>query len=69
MKKHAHPKWQERPVAIVSVKPGQKLTAEAIREHLAPSFAKWQLPERASHAPASARLTRKSYVPSIRTFT
>jgi fatty-acyl-CoA synthase len=40
-----HPKWQERPVAIVSVKPGQELTAEAIREHLAPSFAKWQLPE------------------------
>jgi len=40
-----HPKWQERPVAIVSVKPGQALTADAIREHLAPSFAKWQLPE------------------------
>jgi fatty-acyl-CoA synthase len=40
-----HPKWQERPVAIVSVKPGQELTAEAVREHLASSFAKWQLPE------------------------
>ena len=40
-----HPKWQERPVAIVVVKTGQDLSAEAIHSHLSQHFAKWQLPE------------------------
>jgi len=43
----AHPKWEERPLALVTLRPeyqGQ-LDAEAIREHLAKKFAKWQLPD------------------------
>jgi fatty-acyl-CoA synthase len=43
----AHPKWEERPLALVTLRPeaqGQ-LDAEQIREHLAKKFAKWQLPE------------------------
>jgi fatty-acyl-CoA synthase len=40
-----HPKWQERPVAIIVVKPGRELSADAIHAHLSPHFAKWQLPE------------------------
>jgi fatty-acyl-CoA synthase len=40
-----HPKWDERPVALVVAAPGAKLTAAAVLEHLARSFAKWQLPD------------------------
>jgi fatty-acyl-CoA synthase len=40
-----HPKWQERPVAIIVVKAGQDLSADAIHSHLSQHFARWQLPE------------------------
>jgi acyl-CoA synthetase (AMP-forming)/AMP-acid ligase II len=42
-----HPKWEERPIALVVPRPEFKesITAEEIREHLAAKFAKWQLPE------------------------
>ncbi len=41
----AHPKWTERPLACVVLKPGASLTPDALREFLAPKFARWQLPE------------------------
>ncbi|MFN2377367.1 MAG: long-chain fatty acid--CoA ligase [Candidatus Binatia bacterium] len=40
-----HPKWDERPVALVVKSPGSDVTAEAVLEHLGHSFAKWQLPD------------------------
>lgn len=42
-----HPKWQERPLALVVLREVQsgQVTAEDIRTHLAKTFAKWQLPE------------------------
>ena len=40
------PKWAERPLAAVVLKEGQTATADELREFLAPSFAKWWLPER-----------------------
>lgn len=40
-----HPKWQERPVALVVLRPGHEVDADALRAHLSTSFAKWQLPE------------------------
>lgn len=40
-----HPKWQERPVAIVVTRPGESPSADALRKHLAARFAKWQQPE------------------------
>ena len=40
------PKWQERPLAVVVLKPDAHATAEELREHLAPHFAKWWLPDR-----------------------
>ncbi|MDI3340633.1 MAG: long-chain fatty acid--CoA ligase [Sphaerobacter sp.] len=40
-----HPKWLERPVAVVVLKPGQQATAEELRAHLAPQFARWWLPD------------------------
>jgi fatty-acyl-CoA synthase len=40
------PKWDERPLAAVVLKPGVTASADELREFLAPSFAKWWLPER-----------------------
>jgi fatty-acyl-CoA synthase len=43
----AHPKWEERPIALVVPRPEHRsdITDEEIRGHLAAKFAKWQLPE------------------------
>ncbi len=40
-----HPKWQERPLAAVVLKPGHEATKEELREFLGKCFAKWQLPD------------------------
>jgi fatty-acyl-CoA synthase len=40
-----HPKWSERPLAVVVFKEGSSATPEALRAHLAPKFPKWWLPE------------------------
>jgi fatty-acyl-CoA synthase len=40
-----HPKWRERPVAVVVLKDGAKTNDHELREFLAQSFAKWQLPD------------------------
>jgi fatty-acyl-CoA synthase len=39
-------KWAERPLAVVVFKEGQSATPDELREHIAPQFAKWQLPDR-----------------------
>jgi len=41
----AHPKWEERPLALVALRPGQSATQEELLTHLAGGFAKWQLPD------------------------
>jgi fatty-acyl-CoA synthase len=38
--------WSERPLAVCVFKEGESATDEELREHLASSFAKFQLPER-----------------------
>ena len=40
-----HPKWVERPLACVVVKPGETLTAEEVIAHLEKRVAKWWLPD------------------------
>ena len=40
-----HPKWDERPLAVVVLKPGQSATADELRAFLAPHFANWWLPD------------------------
>jgi fatty-acyl-CoA synthase len=40
-----HPKWQERPLAVVVLKEGVQATPEELRAFLASRFAKWQLPD------------------------
>jgi fatty-acyl-CoA synthase len=41
----AHPKWQERPLAVVVLNEGAQAHAAELREFLAAKFAKWQLPD------------------------
>ncbi len=40
-----HPRWDERPVALVVLETGRQVSAEAILAHCATAFAKWQLPD------------------------
>ena len=40
-----HPRWQERPLATVVLKPGESATKEELIEFLAPRVAKWWLPD------------------------
>lgn len=40
-----HAKWQERPLALVVLKPGHEATQEQLQAHLTSAFAKWQLPD------------------------
>jgi fatty-acyl-CoA synthase len=39
-------KWSERPLAVVVLREGEDATPDELRDFLAPSFAKWWLPER-----------------------
>ena len=40
-----HPKWSERPLACVVVKPGEQMSREEVLDYLADKVAKWQLPD------------------------
>ena len=40
-----HPKWQERPLAVVVLREGMRASDSELREFLGHSFAKWQLPD------------------------
>ena len=40
-----HPKWDERPVALVVLAPGAHVSAGEVTGHCAARFAKWQLPD------------------------
>ena len=40
-----HPKWDERPIAVVVLQPEAKIAAEDLRAFLAARFSRWQLPD------------------------
>ncbi|MCA9579864.1 MAG: AMP-binding protein, partial [Myxococcales bacterium] len=40
-----HPKWDERPVAAIVLKPDAKADKDALIEHIRPSFPKFALPD------------------------
>jgi fatty-acyl-CoA synthase len=40
-----HPKWDERPIAAVVVKPGLAVTEAEIAQHLEGKVAKWWIPD------------------------
>ncbi|MCK9515240.1 MAG: long-chain-fatty-acid--CoA ligase [Ottowia sp.] len=50
-----HPKWQERPVAVVALREKGSVTADDIRAHLSSRFARWQLPDQVVFVDAIAR--------------
>ena len=41
----AHPKWDERPLLIVALKPGETATKEEILAFMAGKTAKWWIPD------------------------
>jgi fatty-acyl-CoA synthase len=55
-----HPKWQERPLAIMVLKDGAEANAEELRFFLASQFAKWQLPAISFSFRASAYVYREA---------
>jgi fatty-acyl-CoA synthase len=40
-----HPKWAERPLAVIVLKPGASATEADIKSYLAQSFVKWMVPD------------------------
>ncbi|HRW19864.1 MAG TPA: long-chain fatty acid--CoA ligase [Dermatophilaceae bacterium] len=46
------PRWEERPLAIVHLRPGATVTDEQLREHVRGRIAKWQAPEHWVHLDA-----------------
>jgi fatty-acyl-CoA synthase len=40
-----HPKWAERPLAVIVLKPGGQATESDIKGYLAESFVKWMVPD------------------------
>jgi len=40
-----HPKWDERPIAVVVLRAGAETTPDELRQFLSSRFAKWQLPD------------------------
>ena len=66
-----HPKWQERPLAVVVLKEGEKASKEELRAFLASKFSKWWLPDefvftdtipRTSAGKFSKMVLRKKYI-------
>jgi fatty-acyl-CoA synthase len=39
-------KWDERPLAVVALRPGMVATGQELRDFIAPAVARWWLPER-----------------------
>ncbi|MFQ5353228.1 MAG: AMP-binding protein, partial [Candidatus Binatia bacterium] len=40
-----HPKWDERPVALLVLAKGARVSSQEVLEHCSKRFAKWQLPD------------------------
>ena len=40
-----HPKWDERPLLLVTLRPGQRADPEELKAHVAARVAKWWTPD------------------------
>ena len=40
-----HARWSERPLACVVLQPGEEMTKDEVIAFIAPSLAKWQVPD------------------------
>jgi len=50
-----HPKWAERPLAVVVLREGKTATPQELIDYLTPNFAKWWLPEAVEFVPEIPR--------------
>src|SRR5271165_524526 len=57
-----HPKWDERPLAVVVKRADMDVSAEELRAFIAPSFAKWQLPDDFTFVDALPRTTTGKFL-------
>ncbi|REK09893.1 MAG: fatty acid--CoA ligase [Planctomycetota bacterium] len=57
-----HPKWAERPLAIVVLKKGKKASSEELIDFLRPQFAKWWLPDAVEFADAIPRTSAGKFL-------
>jgi acyl-CoA synthetase (AMP-forming)/AMP-acid ligase II len=60
-----HPKWDERPLAVVVLKPGSSATKDDLIAFLAPQFAKWWLPDAIEFAPEIPRTSVGKFKKSV----
>jgi fatty-acyl-CoA synthase len=60
-----HPKWDERPLAVVVLKAGQCATCDELLAYLEPSFAKWWLPDAVEFTPAIPRTSAGKFKKSV----
>ena len=59
-----HPKWAERPLAVVVLKPGAEASPEELIDSLRPHFAKWWLPDAVAFATEIPRTSAGKFLKS-----
>jgi fatty-acyl-CoA synthase len=57
-----HPKWSERPLAVIVLKPGQQASELDIRTHLLKQFVKWMVPDAYIFADAIPRTSTGKFL-------
>ncbi len=57
-----HPKWAERPLAIVVLRQGKQATPEELVDFLRPQFAKWWLPDAVVYTDAIPRTSAGKFL-------
>ncbi len=60
-----HPKWDERPLAVVVLRPGQSACYEELCAHLEPNFARWWLPDAVEFATEIPRTSAGKFKKSV----
>jgi fatty-acyl-CoA synthase len=60
-----HPKWDERPLAVVVLRDGRTATRDELLAFLAPNFAKWWLPDAIEFAPEIPRTSAGKFKKSV----
>jgi fatty-acyl-CoA synthase len=60
-----HPKWDERPLAVVVLREGKCATREELLAFLAPNFAKWWLPDAVEFAAEIPRTSAGKFKKSV----
>jgi fatty-acyl-CoA synthase len=57
-----HAKWDERPLAVVVLRPGRAFDEAALKAHLAATFAKWWVPDAIVEVPSIPRTSAGKFL-------